>query len=172
MDASSEQGECSRTASQVSNSPAQECRSQLLTREVRYLRAGFRDVATEKHPMLYTGAVEASAAVVLPLGNNRRSTETVFRWGKVMKSVVQWSPPRQRPCHGPHTWKEGRLVNIEIHTLMWLWVSAHRKLARLPSELRTASVSDCFSWPEKSCAKPLLQKRTSNSPATPKGEQN
>jgi len=33
------------------------------------------------------------------------------------------------------------------------WVSAHRKLARLPSELRNASISVCSCRPTESCAK-------------------
>jgi hypothetical protein len=126
----------------------------------------------EKHPRLYTGAVASERSLVLPGGNNRRSTETVFRWGEsheerhavesTSTKTLSWATSLERRALGEHR---------DPHFDVALGLGSS-EAARLPSELRTASVSDCFSWPEKSCAKPLLQKRTSNSPATPKGEQN
>jgi hypothetical protein len=75
------------------------------SREVRYLRAGTQDAATEKYPRLCTGAEEASAAFVL-------LEETM-----VARPKLWFRTPARR------------------------WVSAHRKLARLSTELRATSIT-------------------------------
>jgi hypothetical protein len=65
------------------------------------------------------------------------------------------------------------MASIAIRTRVRRWVSTHRKLARLPSELRTASTSvDIAGRREAVQKEPRLQKQASNDPATPKGEQN
>jgi hypothetical protein len=44
------------------------------------------------------------------------------------------------------------MASIAIRTQVRRWVSAYRKLARLPSERRTASIPVCSCWSANNCA--------------------